>query len=482
MLAALRSVVDSLAAIRGRKALVFFSGGASVSGDIGPDLAETVAACNKANVAVYTVGGGPGQSGGGNSAGSAASANAPAKSAAPTSSRNPMASVESADVALNSDQSIPLALSGGTGGVSFLTTNDLANALGKVAEEQDDYYLLGYTPTVESAEGTCHELKLKVDKSDLEVRARKDYCTAKSADPLAGKPAGKDLETRAASGAPGNIATRMQVPWFYSEPNVAEVKLALDITPPAMKFQKEKGKLHGEFDLDAVAYKPDGSSAARFSDTVKLDFDSQQQVDAFLKAPYHYENQMDVAPGEYNLRMAIGSESAGSQAFGKVEMPLKIEAWNGQTLSASAIALSRSAHTNTDLTAGLDGSLLEQRSRPLIANGTEIIPTGSNQFHVGERGFFYIEAYEPLLTAAKPGAPLPVVGVRIRVLDRATNQQKEDSGVKTIESLMRPGNPVVPIGSALPTASLPAGAYKLEITVMRQTGDPVVRTADFDLN
>ena len=59
---------------------------------------------------------------------------------------------------------------------------------------------------------------------------------------------------------------------------------------------------------------------------MKLDFDSQQQVDAFLKAPYHYENQMDVAPGEYNLRMAIGSESAGSQAFGKVEMPLKIEA------------------------------------------------------------------------------------------------------------------------------------------------------------
>ena len=35
-----------------------------------------------------------------------------------------------------------------------------------------------------------------------------------------------------------------------------------------------------------------------------LDFDNQQQADAFLRAPYHYENQLEVAPGQYNLRMA----------------------------------------------------------------------------------------------------------------------------------------------------------------------------------
>jgi hypothetical protein len=162
-------------------------------------------------------------------------------------------------------------------------------------------------------------------------------------------------------------------------------------------------------------------------------------------------------------------------------MPLKVDPWNGQTLFASAVALSRNAHTNTDLTAGLDGSLLEQRSLPLTANGTEVVPTGSSQFHTGERGFFYLEAYEPLLKDAKAGA-LPVVGLRIRVLDRATSQPKQDSGIKTIEGFMRPGNPVVPIVSPLPTATLPAGAYRLEVTVMRQTGDPVVRTADFDVN
>ena len=58
MLQSLRSVVASLANIRGRKALVFFSGGMSVSGDMFSDLAATIDACNRANVAVYTVGSG----------------------------------------------------------------------------------------------------------------------------------------------------------------------------------------------------------------------------------------------------------------------------------------------------------------------------------------------------------------------------------------------------------------------------------------
>jgi hypothetical protein len=74
------------------------------------------------------------------------------------------------------------------------------------------------------------------------------------------------------------------------------------------------------------------------------------------------------------------------------------------------------------------------------------------------------------------------VGIRVRVLDRATGQQKEDTGVKAAGSFERPGNASVPIVSSLPTATLPAGAYRLEVSVMRSTGDPVVRTADFDVN
>ena len=468
MLESLRSVVASLANIRGRKALVFFSGSMSVAGDLISDLTATIDACNRANVAVYTVGPGPG-----GNRNAASNISTPGGGRAPRGLQMPDLSPD--------DQNIPAMLSEGTGGIAFLTTNDLAASLGKVAQEQDQYYLLSYTPTVDSAEGSCHELKVKVDRGDLEVRARKSYCTSKPADLLSGKPAGTALEARAASAAPGNITAKMQLPWFYTAPNVARVNLAMEIVPAAMKFQKEKGgKLHGEFDLAGVAYKADGTAAARVSDIVKFDFDTQQEVDEFLHAPYHYENQFEVAPGQYNFRMAFTSGSADAQGFGKVEMPLTVDPWNGQTLAISAIALSHNAHPAANLAAGLDESLLEG-AQPLTAKGAEVIPTGASQFHAGESAYFYFEAYEPLLATAKPDAPLPLIGIRIRVLDRATGQQKSDTGAKAASTFERAGNSTIPVISTLPTANLPAGAYGLEVSVMRESGDPVTRTADFDI-
>ena len=115
----------------------------------------------------------------------------------------------------------------------------------KWRRKQDQYYLLSYTPTVDSAEGSCHELKVKVDRGDLEIRARKSYCTSKPADLLSGKHAGTALEARAASAAPGNIAAKMQLPLVLQRAQRrACVNIAMEITPPAMKFQKEKrGKL-----------------------------------------------------------------------------------------------------------------------------------------------------------------------------------------------------------------------------------------------
>lgn len=462
LLSSLRSLVNSLAAIRGRKALVFFSSGIPLSDDLLTDLQATITACNKANVAVYTVDPGPRGDGGGSNIGSADSAGQPISTGATINS-------------------IAHSLADGTGGLALFTTNDLANNLGKVAQEQDEYYLLGYTPAVDSPEGSCHELKVKVDRGGLEVRARKGYCTSRPADVLPGKPVGKDLEARAAGNAGGNMTAKMQLPWFYTAPNIARVSLVMDIIPSAMKFQKEKGKLHGEFDLAGVAYEPDGGVAARFSDAVKLEFDSQQEVDAFLKTPYHYQHQFNIAPGQYTFRMTFSSDSSGAQGFGKVEMPLTIDPWNGQTLSISGLALSHDVHPAADLAAGLDVSLLEG-ARPLVSNGAEAVPTGAAQFHAGEPGYFYFEAYEPLLAAAKPDAPLPLVGVRVRVLDRATGEPKQDTGIKTVGIYERPGNPIIPILSTLPAANLPPGAYRLEVSVIRETGDPVVRTTDFDIN
>ena len=81
------------------------------------------------------------------------------------------------------NQQIMFMLANGTGGFVIHETNDLAGGLAKIAKEQNEYYILGYTPP-EAEEGTCHVLRVKVNRGGTTVRARSGYCFAKPHDLL----------------------------------------------------------------------------------------------------------------------------------------------------------------------------------------------------------------------------------------------------------------------------------------------------------
>ena len=116
------------------------------------------------------------------------------------------------------------ALATGTGGFPILNTNDLMSGLEKIAREQSEYYLLGYAPA-ESPAGSCHTLKVKVERSGTNVRARSGFCNIVSTDMLAGKPIEKEMESRAsasgsaagsvASGAAAAVSRRARGPWRH---------------------------------------------------------------------------------------------------------------------------------------------------------------------------------------------------------------------------------------------------------------------------
>ena len=78
------------------------------------------------------------------------------------------------------NQNIMFMLAEGTGGFVIHETNDLTGGMEKIGKEQDEYYILGYTPP-DSEEGSCHTLRVKVDRGGTEVRARTGYCNSKPA-------------------------------------------------------------------------------------------------------------------------------------------------------------------------------------------------------------------------------------------------------------------------------------------------------------
>ncbi|MEI9970958.1 MAG: VWA domain-containing protein [Ignavibacteriota bacterium] len=112
---------------------------------------------------------------------------------------------------ISANQQALYMLANGTGGFVIVNTNDLLGGMEKIAREQDQYYIIGFTP-VESAEGSCHTLKVKVDKGGESVRSRSGYCNVRQVDVLAGKPAETELEALAVRRIGGQVGRAVATP------------------------------------------------------------------------------------------------------------------------------------------------------------------------------------------------------------------------------------------------------------------------------
>jgi hypothetical protein len=372
----------------------------------------------------------------------------------------------------STNQQILAALAEGTGGFTIFNTNDLLGGLERIGREQNEFYILGYVPG-DTPEGSCHTLKVKLNRGGLNVRARSGYCNTRSANVLEGKPLEKQLESHAMGSQPGSIHGVLQAPYFYTAPETARVNLAMEIPADTFQFNKEKGKYHANLNVLGIAYRADGTIGARFSDTVNMDLEKDEWKE-FTKLPYRYENQFDATPGTYKLAVVL---SAGGDAFGKFESPLAIDPYDGKHFSLSGLALTNSAQRLNDIPAGLDSVLLEDRT-PLVVKGIQIVPSGSNRFKHTDNVVLYTEIYEPLLTSATP----PIVGMGYRIFERSTNKQVFFTEVVRADDFIQKGNSVIPVGMKVKVDDLKPGSYRLVMQAVDSAKNHAPdRTVDFDV-
>ena len=373
---------------------------------------------------------------------------------------------------VTTNQQVLALLSDGTGGFTIFNTNDLVGGLDRISKEGNEFYILGYVPK-DSPEGSCHTLKVKMNHGGMNVRSRSGYCNARPEDVLAGKPVEKQLEARAAAAGQGSIHGNLESPYFYTGANVARVNLAMEIPADSLKFDKQKGKYHSTVNVLGIAYKPDGTVGAKFSDTIDLDLE-KDDLKAFQKEPYHYQNQFDAVPGEYKLTVVL---SGGGDSFGKFETPLHIDSYDGKALSMGGIVMTNNPTRIADTPTGLDSVLLEDHT-PLIVKGIQVVPSATNRFKKSDNVILYTEIYEPLLTGDNP----PKVAFAYHIIERSTKKDLVFTGAMPAEDFILKGNPVIPVGLKVAIKDLPPGGYQL----LMQAVDSAKRNApnrvvDFDV-
>jgi VWFA-related protein len=329
-----------------------------------------------------------------------------------------------------------------TGGTAAQNT-DVGFAALRALDDSQVAYSLGFYP--ENLDGTYHDLKVKVDRKGVDVRSRVGY--------LASVPA--DLSETTVG------AATMQVPYFYTGTDRARVRLALDIVPAGMTFQRKGNVFRGQMDVTGTTLHTDGGQASRFEESLNVDFDNRESADAFTRAPFHYEHEFLLLAGSYVVQMTVGV----GQTKNKLTVPLNIEPWHEDAFGIGGIAFCTEGET-------ADGGT------PLAAGGKEFVTTGRTRFKHGDRIYLYTEVYDPQLTQARA----PSLALEYRVVDRTTGELKKDSGMAGINSYVRPGNSVIPFATALPVDALPPGGYRLEIRTTHSSGpDVVTRSTDFEI-
>jgi VWFA-related protein len=460
MPAAVTEMAEGLADLNGRKTVVLFSSGLTGRHE---QITAAAVACNRENIAVYPVDMGSSASASLAYAGTADSPVAPSRrqSYTPQGARGIPENEEVGSVP-NPSEAL-YAIAKGTGGFVISRSDNLLADLDNVVSEQSAYYVLGYVPAKDADPGACHTIKVKVDRGGAAVRSRAGYCEAKPLGVLSGPPGQGGLEERLTSTAAPTVAASIQAPFFYTSADAARVFVAIEIPGAAIRFVKDKGRFEAKLDVVGIAYLQDGGVAAKFTDHVALSLNDKKQVDEFRSSPYHYEKQFQIAPGKFDLKVAFASDAGD---FGRVETPLAVEPWDPGKFSLTGLALSKSMHA-----AKRPGLNIGERL-PLIVNGMQLVPAGTNRLTKSDKAVIYVEIYEP-----SPAA----LNIRMILLDAKTGKPGKDTGMAPLNAQIEPGNPLVPVGLIVPVAELNPGSYTARITALDAAGRESTASIDFEV-
>jgi len=339
-------------------------------------------------------------------------------------------------------------------------------------------YLVSYVPPPSSG-GSCHRIRVRVRRRHATVYARDEYCNVKHplSDPIGGTRLGKAMEDFAESGQAGELPVSMQVGSFFGNTEVRHVDVAVEFPGSAVKRKWVGVNLYAMVAVLGVVRDKKGEVVARFSDMASsLPWNFYRGPIPpdrdFLKywetagIPTRYETQMELAPGEYDLRVVV----TDGEKFGRVEVPVKVDGAHVDRLSVGDVILCNRFH---EVLEGAQAAAGAPKYVPLVSEGVEFMPAGDTRFARGERLVSYFEIYEPSARA------MGSANFQIRIVDAKSGAVKMDTGRRSVESDIRLKNRAIPIAAEMAIDKLLPGEYVLEVEASDTEGRVTAKQASF---
>ncbi len=342
------------------------------------------------------------------------------------------------------------------------------------------FYVVSYKRSPSPA-GICHKIQVKVDRPNLLVRARSEYCDFSSpANPLNGTKRGEELERIAKLEKNGKLHIASQVGFLFGSGGSSHIDVAVDLPVKSLYLDVEGKTFVAAIDMLGLVYRRGGEVVLRFSDhgccfdgywALTLGYIPFEQNGVSTAAqqrgltPNRYERQVELPPGDYKVKIVL----TDGERFGQVDAPLKIPNNDSRRLAISSVMLCKRFHKP-------NGTSLEAEHRPLdyiplVSKGVEFTPAGSTIFTRDDPLIAYFELYDP----SRPN-PQPL-RFNLKVIETKTNKTVIDIGLRDASPWSQPGKAVTAITEQIAVNRLPHGSYQIIVQGFDQAGNSTAPSA-----
>lgn len=466
----LLAVINAMGRLPRRKALIFFSEGVAIPTAVRVQFRSVISAANRANVSIYTVdaAGLRAQSANAEAARQLAALGARrlATAGSPFDGNGPMTrDMERNEDLMNLNPEGGLGeLANGTGGLFISSTNNPGVRLRQVDEDLHTYYLLSYSPKNQDFNGQFRQINLKVNRSNVEVQARKGYYALDTSydTPVLHYEAAA-LAVLGSKAAPPLSAFNSRVAAYsFNAPGKAGlVPLMVEVPSGSINFvvNKEKKQYATNFSVVVLVRDESRRVVRKLSNQYILGGPLDKLEEARRgQILFYRETQLD--PGRYTVASIVYDATNGraSAREGVLEVPAADES----RLRLSSIVLIKSAEQtppgNYTTTPFNFGEVL------LYPNMGEPVRKSA-----GNKLAFFVTAYPPRGASAAATKLL----IEIRQKGRTLGQSSNDLPAPDADGRVQ-------YASALPIDKYAPGDYELRVTVS-DARDTVSRSENFTI-
>jgi VWFA-related protein len=326
---------------------------------------------------------------------------------------------------------------GETGGRAIKNTNAPWEPMPAIFAETDSYYVLGFAPSAQKADGAFHSISVEVNRPGVHVHPRKGYYSA-SAPVIAAAPSPNEAPASLAA-AVKDLWPRTQIPMSVTTAAFATPgKPGATVAVVARAQKSAAPSQRSQVKVLARAYDRDGNPLAT-------------QVQTIVVAPsvtgqrvFQYEAlcRLRLEPGRHEIR--VGVEDPSRHLLGSVYTYADIPDFAKAPISLSGVVL------------GLRPSNSDGAFRDLFP----IEPTARREFSSSSPVTAFVRVYQ-----AQSGTVIPVA-LTSRIFD-ASNRIVHQSNVSLFHTGERASRSADQMFE-LPLASLTPGRYLLRIEATRE--------------